>query len=101
MQNRMAQTFTKEQFWDDLEKIGEEGVRANLVTKVYGDLGAKHDLAEAWLESKERSRIAASSAEQHRIARSAKNAAWIAAIAAIVAAIAAAIAAVIAYFSLK
>jgi hypothetical protein len=98
----MAQTtFTKEQFWTELEEIGEDGVRANLVTKVYGDLGPKHDLAQMWLEGKDRARIAVSNAQQIRIARSAKNAAWIAAIAATVAATAAAIAVFIAYFSIK
>lgn len=96
------ETFTKEQFWAELDELGEEQVRVNLdVTKIYGDVGSKRALALEWLRRRDQSRSETSNREQMRIARSAKNAAWIAAIAAIVAAIIAAVAAVMSYLSLK
>ncbi|MFO1242739.1 MAG: hypothetical protein U1E36_06010 [Rickettsiales bacterium] len=78
-------TYTKEEFWAELEALGEEEVRVRIVTKKYGDVGDKLALAKEWLESQERRRSDASHAEQIHIARSAKNAAWIAAIAAVIA----------------
>lgn len=85
----MAQeTFTKEQVFAELDGLGEAAVRVRLsVDKAYGDSGPKHALVLEWLRRKELSRKEASSLEQIRIARSAKNAAWIAAIAAITAAV--------------
>ncbi len=83
--------------WHKFEALGAKAVRQNIASKVYGEQNRR--LAEAWLEHK--ATLAAhesglrnddSSREQIRIALSAKNAAWIAAIAAIVAAIAAVIA---------
>jgi hypothetical protein len=92
--------------WKQFEELGSEQVRKNIASHVYGEENTR--LAREWLahtESVIRSaadaEIVASSAEQIRIARSAKNAAWIAAIAAIAAAIVAAIAAVLAYSSIK
>lgn len=80
----MTQNST-EKFWAKLDALGEEGVRAGITTNVY--LGARRDLATAWLEKKVHLREIASSLEQARNARSANKAAWIAAIAVIVAAI--------------
>ena len=91
MAKEMAQTtWTKEQFWAELEKLGEPVVRERIAAGIYDD--ARRGLAEEWLRLREESRKDASSAEQMRTARSAKNAAWIAAIAAIIAAICAIIA---------
>jgi hypothetical protein len=80
------------------EEAGEQQVRINLARKTY-DSRRTH-LAEAWLAQKERSSGEAASVEQRRIARSAKNAAWVAATAAIIAVVVAAISASIAYVSL-
>ena len=92
-------TFTKESFWAELEKIGEDAVRIRVVTQAYGKVGPKLALAEEWLRRKDQERREASDAlsmassrEANRIARSAKNAAWIAATAAIIAAICAMVA---------
>ncbi len=85
-------TFTKEELWANLEKLGEEQVRERLATKVSGDAGKKRALVVEWLREKDQSRKNTSNLEQIRIARSAKNAAWSAAIAAIIAAICAFIA---------
>lgn len=95
----MAQeTYTKEQFWGQLDALGEDTVRVRLATHAYGDGGDRRALVEEWLRrqnqrraTEESDRSAAASAEQIRIARSAKNAAWAAAMAAIIAAIFAAI----------
>jgi type IV secretory pathway component VirB8 len=83
-------------------------VRIRVRIQHWGLASAKVPLAEEWLLRKSQEQDAeaeqvrrASNAEQMRIARSAKNAAWIAAIAAMVAAIIAAVAAVIAYLSVK
>jgi hypothetical protein len=100
--------FKPEDFFAELEKLGVDEVRVRLATKIYSDVNNKATLAREWLMRKDQSRAAEterkrddSSAEQIRIARSAKNAAWTAAIAAIVAAIIAAVAAVIAYLAIK
>jgi ribosomal protein L9 len=89
----MAQeTWTKEQFWAELERLGEDEVRVKLATKIYSDVNERGGLAREWLlrkdqarQSERLSRNEASSREQISIARSAKNAAWAAAIAAIIA----------------
>lgn len=91
---------TKDELWDDFEKLGEAKVKEHLAVERYGPSGAyKKSFAELWLEEKAQerreaaeARNAASSLENMKIARSAKNAAWIAAIAAIAAAISAIIA---------
>jgi hypothetical protein len=51
----MAQeTFTKESFWAELDALGEDEVRVRLsVTKQFGDVGPKHELAKLWLARKD------------------------------------------------
>jgi hypothetical protein len=105
----MAQEYwTKEQFWAELEKLGPDEVRVRLATKYYSDVNERGLLAREWLhrldlaaEAEVERKRDSSSAEQIRIARSAKNAAWVAAIIAIIAAIIAAAAAFISYLALK
>ncbi len=78
-------------FIAQLEALGEAEVRRLLAKGVYGTTGHKRPMVEAWLESKVQSRNDVANLEIRRIARSAKNAAWTAAIAAIISAIFAAI----------
>jgi len=85
------------EFFQDLERLGEQEVRIRLRNGNYGDW--KKGVVEEWLRQRdqeradaESERISASNREQIIIARSAKNAAWAAAIAAIIAAICAVIA---------
>jgi hypothetical protein len=73
------ETKTVEQFWAELEGLGEQEVRIRLAKQVFGTVGDKKAVVEEWLRHKERSREAASNAEQTEIARSAKDAAWAAA----------------------
>ena len=87
----MGETFTKEQFFAELDSLGEDDVRTRVVVGHYGRGNKKLQLAEEWLRLREQSRIDESNREQRKTARSAKNAAWVAAIAAIIAAIAAVI----------
>lgn len=89
---------TKEQFYAEFERAGEEAVRDGIVSGAYQN--KRVDYALQWLGEIDEARREASNAEDRRTARSAKNAAWAAAIAAIIAAIAAAVAAVIAYRAL-
>lgn len=71
----MAQeTWTKEQFWAGLEKLGEDVVRERIIAKTYNDV--RRGLAEEWLRLREEERMEASQSEQIDIARSAKDAAW-------------------------
>lgn len=84
----------KKDFYNDLEQSGEDYVRESLRLGRYQ--GRKAQLAQLWLEGREKTRLAndiETSKEANRdqidIARSAKNAAWVAAIAAIMAVIAA------------
>ncbi len=77
-------------YFGDFEGDGEDVVRKNLALNLYQP--KKAALAREWLLRKDQSRKDASISEQIRIARSAKNAAWMAATAAIIAAICAAIA---------
>ena len=87
----------RERVWRELDALGEAEVRARLAQKIYGPRNIS--LVQEWLrrqsqsdlDSKE-SRNIVSNEEQIRIARSAKNAAWVAAIGAIIAAIVAVIA---------
>lgn len=81
-----------EALWAELDELGEESVRHNLAKKVYREGQPKIELVREWLRQREEARMEASSREQMRIARSAKNAAWMAAIAAAIAAICAIIA---------
>jgi hypothetical protein len=92
----------KEDFYARFEGMGVDKVREGLNL---GHISGRGVLpAQEWLRQcdahaaeLERAERDKQSAEERRIARSAKNAAWAAAIAAIVAAIAAIVAAVIAY----
>jgi hypothetical protein len=86
----MAQeTFTKEQFWAELDQLGEESVRVNLfVAKTYGDGGPKRTLAEEWLRSRETSLSAAAQKRRDTMQMTAAIAATIAATAATIGAIA-------------
>ncbi len=68
-------TFTKEQFWAELDALGEEEVRVRVVTKRYGNASAKRSLAEEWLRSKDQEHKDSSAAEQIAVARDAANAA--------------------------
>lgn len=67
----MAQeTFTKEQFWSELDELGEDEVRVRFsVTKQFGDVGAKHELTKLWLADKRDAREAASMAKIRRDVR--------------------------------
>jgi hypothetical protein len=82
------------------EQMGEEAVRLNLIIGSFNS--SNRIVAVKWLAEKVQEserRRAFSQAERMDTARSAKNAAWIAAIAAIIAAIIAIIGAVISYLS--
>ena len=59
------ETFTKEQFWSELDAIGEDDVRVKFsVAKQWGDVGPKHALVLLWLKDKEDKRASASSAKR-------------------------------------
>lgn len=86
------ETFTKEQFWAELEGAGEGVLRERLIAKIYGDGNQKRALAEEWLRVQEKQRADAAAAAAHQLnldnlntAKSAKNAAWVAAICAVIA----------------
>jgi hypothetical protein len=73
----MAQeTFTKEQFWANLEQFGEQEVRLRLGMGEYGINSPHRALVDEWLRNKNQRRSEASQAEALSIARSAKDAAW-------------------------
>ena len=74
---------------DQFEGSDEKTVRGNLARGAYSGNRAK--LAQAWLQQKDQVKNDDLAAEQIQIARSSKNAAWIAAVAAILAALMAAI----------
>jgi hypothetical protein len=84
----MAQeTFTKESFWAELDALGEDEVRVRFsVTKQFGDVGPKHELAKLWLARKD---SAKRDAREERTLSLASRANRIAYIAVIIAAIAA------------
>ncbi len=73
-----------------LEEIGEVKVRERLAIDIYGT--QEKGIVEEWLLSKERERNRKKTDEYIDIARSAKCAAWAAAIAALISALAAIIA---------
>ena len=75
---------TENELWSELEEMGEDTVRARFAGGAYGRFGNRRTLVEEWLRRQEVSRSDFSNREQISIARSAKNAAWIAAIAAII-----------------
>ena len=98
-------TFTKEEFWAELDALGEEQVRINLyVIPMYGQLGMsgtgpqKYELAKIWLQKQQDQRdLEASSKRDARETETLKiaNRANKIAIAAIVIAALAAIAAIL------
>ena len=57
----MAQeTWTKEQFWKELDDVGEDEVRVRLATRYYTDLNERGGLAREWIQRKDLSRAAES-----------------------------------------
>ena len=70
-----------------LEESGEDKVRERLASNIYGS--QERPIVEEWLLSKEREKSYKKVEEYLNIARSAKHAAWIAAIAALISAMAA------------
>lgn len=70
-----------------LEESGEDKVRERLASNIYGS--QERPIVEEWLLSKEREKSDKKMEEYLNIARSAKHAAWIAAIAALISAMAA------------
>jgi hypothetical protein len=70
-----------------LEESGEDKVRERLASNIYGS--QERPIVEEWLLSKEREKSYKKMEEYLNIARSAKHAAWIAAIAALISAMAA------------
>lgn len=93
------ETFTKAQFWAELEVLGEDVVRERVIAKVYGSGNRKLELAQEWLRVQEEKRTDARTTSAHELnvealktAKSAKNAAWVAAASALIAAIAAVVA---------
>jgi hypothetical protein len=86
----MAQTTSKaEQFWAQLDALGETEVRLKLATGFYGgyENQDRRPLVKEWLRRRDHERLEASNLAHRRSARNANTAAWVAAIAAIVAAI--------------
>jgi hypothetical protein len=86
------ETFTKQKFWAELEELGEDGVRERLIGKIYSSANHKKELAEEWLRVQEGIRseikeneIRSQNKESIDISRSAKNAAWVAAVCAAIA----------------
>lgn len=88
-------------FWATLEALGEPDVRHKLRMGFWLKGSPNTAYAEEWIRSKDDARTEASSSANLRVARSAKNAAWLAAAMAIVAAIVAIVSAVIAYLALR
>ena len=75
------------EFWEKLEQEGEGTVRRRLAEGVYGV--KKQPLVEEWLKKKDFERGIARHEDLFIVAKSAKRAAWVAAIAACISAIAA------------
>lgn len=93
----------KEQLWSQFAAAGEDKVRENIIAQRYGQSDSyKERFALEWLREKEQERVANAArraeeliAEQIEIARSVKNATWVAASAAIIAAIIAVVSAIV------
>lgn len=75
------------EFWEKLENEGEDTVRRRLAEGVYG--AKKKPLVEEWLKKKDFERDIDKNKDLFHVAKSAKRAAWVAAIAACISAIAA------------
>lgn len=73
-----------------LEEVEEDKVRERLASNIYGS--QERPIVEEWLLSKEREKSEKKMMESLNIARSAKQAAWIAAIATLISALAAIVA---------
>ena len=71
-----------EEFYAELEALGEDTVRDRLATKVYGDAGHKRELVEEWLRRQRQEHDDAVTREQTEIARDAAASARAAAAAA-------------------
>lgn len=70
----------QDEFWKELEELGEIEVRVRLGTKIYGDLNEKGALAREWLHRRELAAAeedkrsnAASTSEHIRLAREAND----------------------------
>ncbi|WP_439887820.1 hypothetical protein ACSX1C_00790 [Pseudomonas sp. MBLB4123] len=58
-------TYTKEEFWAELNDLGEEEVRVRLfVSKQWGDVGQKYELTHIWLKSQEDKRVLEASSKR-------------------------------------
>ncbi len=66
-----------EQFFAELDLLGEEKTRINLANRIYG--ADKQPLVAEWLKRKDEPRRETSHAAELEIAQSAKDAAWAAA----------------------
>jgi hypothetical protein len=49
-------TYTKEELWGELERLGESAVRVRFTTGFYGTAGRKHVFVEEWLQFKQAAR---------------------------------------------
>jgi hypothetical protein len=76
------ETFTKDQFWAELDELGEDEVQTRVLTKRYTDGNHKLSLAREWLAKRERDRQEAREAERMAFAKAEAEAASRAAIAA-------------------
>jgi hypothetical protein len=87
----------EESFRKSLNELGEEAVKRNLARSAYEP--RKTAIAELWLADRDDERMERFNVEGLKIARSSKDAAWVAAIAAIIAVPIAIISLAIAYLS--
>ncbi len=86
-------SLDKDELRKQLDELGEQQVRENLAQKIYGE--KKIPLVNEWLRQKEEEERNTQRekgerehrAEEIRVSKSARNAAWLAAIAAVVSAI--------------
>jgi len=90
---------TVDEYFAELEDVGEDFVRRKLALGHYGETGDRRATVQLWLSGKDQERRELSEEESRATARSAKKAAWAAAIAAIIAAIAVIVSAVIPYLN--
>lgn len=67
--------LTKEEFWTELEALGEDEVHTRVHTKIYSEANNKLPLAKEWLRLKEKNRQGAKDAANLEAARSASEAA--------------------------
>ena len=67
--------FTAEEFFADLDDLGEAVVRERLIAGIYGSGNQKKELAQEWLRRREIAREAAAESEKVAIAARAADAA--------------------------